>query len=72
MKHMINITVAAKDTSEGVNKMYQIKYDTGKVVSFKTEQERKDFIFDKGFKQIENALYFEVEDGKIRKIGMVI
>lgn len=52
--------------------MYSIKFDNGKTLSFKTEQERKDFIFEKGFKQIENALYFEVEDGKIRKVGMVI
>lgn len=45
---------------------------TGKLEFFATDGLMNDFIFDKGFAQKGNELFFETEDGKVELVGKIV
>ena len=50
---------------------YTIKFNNGKKAEFDTRTDMADFIFDKGYTQKGKALYYEVEDGKLKLVGVI-
>ena len=50
---------------------YDINFKNGKTMIFDKEQDRADYIFDKGYTQRGKALYYEVEDGKMKLVGII-
>ena len=53
-------------------KMPTIVYLSGGVLKFNSVEEMEEYIFDKGFKEIGDDLYFEVEDCVIRKVAVKV
>jgi hypothetical protein len=52
--------------------MPTIVYLSGGVLKFNSVEEMEEYIFDRGFKEIGDDLYFEVEDCVIRKVAVKV